>query len=110
MVKSLTLAIILISNIYSKDIYERNCVPCHEELPTSLQKMFMRYLLVYGTEENMKIGIKHYLKHPSKDISMMFDIFIESYGIKKRTSLTQKELDKAIDIYWDKFKVFGKLR
>jgi len=104
------LSILLISTLYSKDIYERNCIPCHKELPTSLQKMFMRYLLVYGTEENMKIGIKHYLKHPSKDISMMFDIFIESYGIKKRTSLSERELDRAIDIYWDKFKVFGKLR
>jgi len=110
MVKSLLLSILLISTLYSKDIYERNCIPCHKELPTSLQKMFMRYLLVYGTEENMKIGIKHYLKHPSKDISMMFDIFIESYGIKKRTSLSERELDRAIDIYWDKFKVFGKLR
>lgn len=104
------MSILLISTLYSKDIYERNCIPCHKELPTSLQKMFMRYLLVYGTEENMKIGIKHYLKHPSKDISMMFDIFIESYGIKKRTSLSERELDRAIDIYWDKFKVFGKLR
>lgn len=110
MVKSLILAIALISSLYSKNNYERNCVPCHEGLPTSLQKMFMRYLLVYGTEENMKIGIKHYLKNPSKDISMMFDLFIESYGIKKKSSLSDKELDEAIDIYWDKFKVFGKLK
>ncbi len=110
MIKSLVLTILLLCGAYSKDSYERNCVPCHLELPTSLQKMFMRYLLVYGTEENMKIGIKHYLKHPSKDISMMFDLFIESYGVKKRTSLSDRELDEVIDVYWDKFKIFGKLR
>ncbi|MFK5975450.1 MAG: hypothetical protein QM493_02970 [Sulfurovum sp.] len=110
MIKSFILSILLLSGSYSKDSYERNCIPCHAELPTSLQKMFMRYLLIYGSEKNMKIGIKHYIKHPSKDISMMFDLFIESYGIKKRTSLSNRELDEAIDVYWEKFKIFGRLR
>jgi hypothetical protein len=40
----------------------------------------------------------------------MSDLFIDTYGIKKPTRLNKEELDEAIDIYWDKFKVFNKLK
>jgi hypothetical protein len=94
----------------SENIYERNCVPCHTTLPSSLQQMFKRYLLVYSGEYNVKITIEHYLTHPSKGITLMSDLFINSYGIKQKTTLTKKELQEAINIYWDKFKVFDKLQ
>jgi hypothetical protein len=109
MVKIVLLSIMLISGLFSKDIYERNCVECHQALPTTLQRMFMNYLLVYGGEKNMKAGLKHYLMNPSKHISVMSDLFIENYGIKNKSKLTSKQLDKVIDIYWNKFKVFDKL-
>ena len=40
----------------------------------------------------------------------MSELFIESFGIKKKTLLSPEELDEAVDIYWDKFKVFNKLK
>ncbi len=92
------------------DIYERNCVPCHKDLPTSLQQMFKKYLLVYSGEQNVKAGIKHYLKYPNKSISVMSDLFIDNFGIKKKTMLNDEELDRAVNIYWEKFKVFNKLK
>jgi hypothetical protein len=58
----------------------------------------------------MKAGIKHYLRYPTKDISAMSDLFIDTVGIKKATSLSPKELDEAVDIYWDTYKVFNKLK
>jgi len=94
----------------SENIYERNCVPCHQGLPTSLGEMFKSYLLVYSSEKFVKAGIKHYLRHPFKSLSVMSDLFIDTYGIKKPTHLTPQELDEAIDIYWEKFKVFDKLK
>ena len=114
MVKSILLAVLLISgastHLYSEDAYERYCVECHKELPTSLQRMFMHYLLVYGGEENVKAGLKHYLKYPLREISVMSDLFIDNYGIKKKTTLSDREVDKALDIYWKKFKVIDKLK
>lgn len=100
----------LSTNIFAQNAYERNCVECHKTLPTTLQRMFMNYLVVYGGEKNMKAGLKHYLMYPSKHISVMSDLFIENYGIKDKTLLNSQELDKVIDIYWDKFKVFDKLK
>ena len=110
MVKKLVLAGLLVSGLFSQDAYERYCVECHKELPTSLQRMFMHYLLVYGGEKNVKAGLKHYLKYPLREISVMSDLFIDNYGIKKKTTLSDKQIDKALDIYWKKFKVIDKLK
>ena len=55
MVKKLSFLLVLLmiffSQMQAKDAYERHCVGCHKELPTSLQRMFMHYLIVYGGEE-----------------------------------------------------------
>jgi len=110
MVKVIWMLLILGTTLFSQNIYERNCVKCHKDLPTSLQRMFMSYLLVYGGEKNVKAGLKHYLQYPSKHITVMSDLFIDNYGIKKKTMLSNSELDKALDIYWDTFKVIGKLK
>ena len=110
MVKSMILCLVLISGVFAQDAYERNCVECHKELPTSLQQMFKRYLLVYGGEKNMKAGLKHYLKYPLREISVMSDLFLDSYGIKEKSKLSDSDIEEALDIYWNKFKVFNKLK
>lgn len=111
MVKKIVLILVLVSAAsYGKDVFERNCVGCHEALPATLQEMFKRYLLVYSSETNVKAGIKHYLRYPSKDISAMSDLFIDTYGIKKKTTLNKEELDEAVNTYWEKYKVFGRLK
>ncbi len=111
MVKTSILFIVIsLNSIWAQDAYERNCVTCHQTLPTSLQEMFKRYLLVYSGEKNVKASIKHYLTYPNKSISAMSDLFVDTYGIKKPTHLNKVELNEAIDIYWDKFKVFNKLK
>lgn len=93
-----------------ENIYERSCLPCHQNLPTSLGEMFKRYLLVYSSEKFVKMGIKHYLKHPARSLSVMSDLFLDTYGVKEPVTLTPEELDRAIDIYWNEFKVFDKLK
>ena len=110
MVKKTVLFVILITGLFSQDAYERNCVGCHKDLPTTLQQMFKEYLQMYSGEENVKAGLKHYLHYPSKSITVMSELFIDTYGIKKKSRLNKEELDKAINIYWDKFKVFDKLK
>lgn len=110
MVKVLVLFCMLSLDLFAQDAYTRHCVTCHKDLPTSLQRMFMRYLLVYGGEKNVKAGLKHYLKYPSKEISVMSDLFVDNYGIKAKTVLSDGQIEDALDIYWDKFKVFQKLK
>ena len=107
-IKLVIFTVILSTQSQSK-IYKNNCVECHKLLPISLQEIFMSYLLVYGGEKNFKAGLKHYLKNPSKSISVMSDLFKKSYKIKQKTKLSDKEIDNAINEYWDKFSMFKRL-
>jgi len=110
MVKKTVLIVMITSIVAAENIYERHCVPCHRTLPTSLGQMFKEYLLVYSGEQNVKAGIKHYLQYPNRSISVMSTLFIDNIGIKAKSRLSPRELNEAIDIYWDKFKVFHKLQ
>ncbi|MDD2451803.1 MAG: hypothetical protein PHU67_07825 [Sulfurovum sp.] len=109
MVKKLFMLLALSIGVFAENAYERNCVPCHRELPTDLQGMFKNYLLVYSGEETVKAALRHYMRYPSKHISVMSDLFIDTYGIKETLQISDQELKEAIDLYWEKYKVFGKL-
>jgi len=109
MVKKIVILVIFTSLLQAENIYEKNCIPCHRRLPTSLQQMYMAYLASYSGEKNVKTILRYYLKHPTQSLSAMSELFTDSYGIKEPTTLSNEKLDKAIDIYWEKFKVFDKL-
>ena len=110
-IKMIVASLLLSGTILNgSNVYEWHCVPCHRKLPTTLGQMFKRYLLIYSSEKFVKAGIKHYLRNPSKSISVMSDLFVATYGIKKPTLLSEEELDEAVDTYWEKFKVFDKLQ
>jgi len=93
-----------------ENIYQKNCVSCHKNQAVSIDKFFYRYLLKYSSEKNVKKALFEYLKKPSFFKTIMPRGYINRYGIKLPSKLSDKELKKAIDIYWDKYKVFGKLR
>ncbi len=91
------------------NIYERNCVKCHEKLPVSLDKFFFNYLLKYSSERQVKQALRNYLKHPRKKDSLATEELIARYGLMPKTTLDDKKLREAIDIYWERYKVFGKI-
>ena len=111
MVKKLMMILVLtFTMLTAENAYERNCVECHKALPATLQEMFKRYLLLYGGEENLKAGLKYFLNNPSQYTSAMSSLFVDTIGIKEKTTLTEQELMEAINIYWEKYKVIGKLK
>jgi hypothetical protein len=95
---------------WAQNAYERHCVPCHKTLPVSLGEMFKRYLEVFSSERYVKIGLKYYLRHPDRTSSLMSPLLLDTVGVKKPIELDDAVLDEAIDIYWDTFKVFDKLK
>jgi len=102
--------IALLFNICFGDVYENNCLKCHNKLPVSIDKYFYRYLLKYSSEKNVKNAMMNYLKNPSKKTTIMPQAFIKRFGIKKPTNLTDKQLSEALNTYWEEYKVFGKLK
>lgn len=91
-------------------VYTQNCIACHKEIPVSIDKYFYRYLLKYSSEKKVKHAIKHYLQNPSQEKTVMADAFINRFGIKNKSKLSDKDLENAINEYWKTFKIFGKLK
>lgn len=92
------------------DIFEKNCVACHKGQAVSLENLFYRYLLKYSSEKRVKEALMDYMKNPDYFKSVMPQGYINRYGIKIPSKLKDEDLKKAIDMYWEKYKLFGKLK
>ncbi len=110
MVRKVILAIFITIVHLKADLYEDKCIKCHKKLPVNIDKFFYRYLLRYSSEKDTKDAMIKYLINPSKDTTVMPQSFINRFGIKKKTTLSQKELSDVIDIYWDRYDVSKKLK
>uniref|UniRef100_UPI004047098A hypothetical protein n=1 Tax=Aliarcobacter sp. TaxID=2321116 RepID=UPI004047098A len=113
MVKIILTIFLILNSLTAKekrDIYEINCVKCHSTLPVTIDKYFYRYLLKYSSEISVKNAMFDYMKNPTKDKTIMPESFITRFGIKKKSRLRDDELKDAIDVYWEEYKVFGKLK
>ena len=40
----------------------------------------------------------------------MSESLVKRFGIKKKTKLSDEKLEEALDAYWDRYKIFGKLK
>lgn len=97
-------------SLFGQNAYEQHCVQCHRELPMTLQGMFMNYLSVYGGEKNTKAALKYFMRHPRRDTSAMSELFLKNFAVKEPLVISDQDLNEAIDIYWETYKVIGKLR
>ena len=104
------LFVFLLAGLLHAGVYQKNCVACHKTLPVSIDKYFYRYLLKYSSEKDVKAAMLHYLQNPAKKKSVMAEAFISRFGVKKKSRLTKRELTKALNVYWGRYKVFGKLK
>ena len=89
--------------------FDRNCLPCHRKEGVSLRRTFMNALLVYSGERNMKAGLKYFLRHPSVETSVMGRDYFRHHSLKAPTTLSDRQLEEALDEYWERYKVIGNL-
>ena len=104
------ITLFFIINFVFANIYEKNCINCHKIYAPPLKELFFEYLLRYSSEKAVKKALYTYLKNPNPKNSVMTKEYIKKYGIKKKTKLSDYELKKAIDIYWQKYKVIGRIK
>ena len=105
----LMVVLFLSATLPAQDTFDRVCVTCHTEKKISLRKTFMNALLIYSGKENMKAGLKYFLRHPRRDSSVMGEAFLDAHGLAKPLKIDDKELDEALDIYWKRYTVQGNL-
>lgn len=110
MVRYIFILILFFSLGNGADIYTQKCINCHKDLSYSLQEIFMRYLMAYGGEKNVKAGMLHYFLYPAKDISVMPKDFLLENDIDGHKKMDEKTLKRCIDIYWEQYKVKDRLK
>ncbi|BCD67723.1 hypothetical protein [Nitratiruptor sp. YY09-18] len=102
MVKKLLLAFVFVELVMGANIFDRSCIPCHMRKRAPLKPIFFDYLLYYSSERAVKNAMVQNLLHPDK-----------AHIIEKRLyrhRFREKTLRKALDIYWDRYKIFGKIK
>lgn len=109
MVKIITVLFCLHVGLFGS-VYESNCVSCHEKLPVGIDKFFYRYLLKYSSEKQVKSSLFEYLKNPTQEKTILQEGLLNRFGVKEKTTLDDSELQNAIEEYWERYKVFGKLQ
>ena len=105
----IVIAVVWTSMAYAEDVFERECVACHVREKVSLRKAFMNALLVYSGEANMEAGLKYFLRHPRQDSSVMGADFFETHRLKEPVVMDDATLERALDLYWKRYTVQGKL-
>lgn len=109
MVKVIVCLVCLYGFVFG-NVYNKNCVSCHNTLPVSIDKYFYRYLLKYSSERQVKKAMYEYLSNPQHSSTIMPEAFISRFGIKKKTTLSPEQLQDALNTYWETYKIFGKLQ
>lgn len=108
MVKAVCLILLTLS-LYANP-YEDNCIPCHKNMTTGLDTFFYLYLQTYSSERRIKQALMDYLKAPSQTKSVMPLSFFQTHILKKPTALDEAQLQESINLYWESYKIFGKLK
>ncbi|MBT3280279.1 MAG: hypothetical protein HOF69_07125 [Campylobacteraceae bacterium] len=62
-----------------------------------------RYTLKYSSESKIKDAIFRYLKAPTQNRSIMPFGFIQRWGFKDESLLSDNELKNAINIYYENY-------
>jgi len=109
MVKKVAL-LIIINTLFLVADFKSDCVKCHQDKKVSLRKTFMNALLVYGGKDNFKTGLFFYCKNPNPESSVMDEDFIKKFLPLVPIKISEKKLHNLIDIYWEKYKIKGKLK
>ncbi len=107
--KILIISFIVFLNLQAS-VFKDNCLACHSKMPVKIDKFFYRYLLKYSSEIETKYAMLEYLKNPKKETSVLNEALLNRFGVKKKSKLSNKKLKEAIDEYWDRYKIFGKLK
>jgi len=89
------------------DIFESNCVSCHAY--GQLNKFYSQYTLQYSSKEKTLQAMKEFLQNPSYEKSMMPRGFLNRFGLKEKTELTDDQLTQALQIYLERYSFSNKL-
>lgn len=106
MYKNLMVIFLLCSSL-DADLFENNCLSCHGE--GQLSMFISKYTLEYSSKKKILNAMSKYLTNPSSETSLMPRGFLNRFGLKEKTTLDKATLEKALQIYYQKYSYSTKL-
>ena len=84
------------------DIFKSNCLSCHTN-QNELKLFMSKYTLKYSSKKAIKKALFRFLRNPTSNRSIMPYSYIIKYGFKEDSNLSDKQLKRAVDIYYEKY-------
>lgn len=100
--------IFFLSALLFADDFEKNCLVCHGD-DFKFNIIMKKYTLKYSSEKKIKKAMFYYLKEPKEQNSILPYEYIKKFGIKEKSPLSEEELKKMIDIYYQKYNLKSKI-
>ncbi|MRJ02261.1 MAG: hypothetical protein C6I05_02300 [Epsilonproteobacteria bacterium] len=99
------IALLLVGLLLARgDLLERRCGECHNRIQLPLKPLFFDYLLHYSSERGVKGAMREQLLNPDPERSLVKGRKIY------RHQVDPDELEIILQIYWNRYKVIGRIR
>lgn len=98
------LIIVIFSTTLHSDAFDKNCIECHQR-DRQLNMFINRYTLKYSSPRRIKEAIFRYIKNPTSKTSVMPRGFLNRWGLKKKSFLSDIEIKKSIDDYYKRYNI-----
>jgi len=86
------------------NLFDQKCENCHNRAALPLKPIFFDYLLHYSSERLVKEAMKEQLLHPDPKKSLV------DKNNSYKHQIDPNEIDILLQIYWNRYKVIGKIR
>ncbi len=107
MVKLISILLLLTLSLNATS-FKQNCLKCHSN-EFQLAMFMKKYILKHSSEKRVKKALYSYLKNPTYKESVLPYGFLNRFGIKEKSSLNDDELQKMIDVYYDRYNIKSKI-
>ena len=106
----IAISLMLVFSLHAASVFESRCIPCHQKKHLSLKAIYFNYILYHSSKRLTLQAMKSYLIHPDPKKSLLPYTLKKYYkGIYKH-NFDQKTLKNALEEYWTRYTVIGKIR
>lgn len=109
MVKVTWLLLVCLVSMPASQSFEEACLKCHQDQELPDQMIYKRYLLKYSSPKRIAEAMVDYLKNPTDKKTIMPPQFINIFGLKEASMLSDTELNRHVDTFIDRYDLKKKL-
>ncbi len=109
MVKIFCIAAAIFTISSALDDFESLCLSCHEKQGIPTEALYKRYLLKHSSDRRIEAAMVEYLEKPVITKSIMPPRFINKFGIKESSQLSEVELKKYVRILIERYNIRDRL-